>query len=56
MNASQAKASRQAHLNECKAAIEATIERLVAEGMRKVNIEIELTHFIKAKLYKEESE
>ena len=52
MNASQAKASRQAHLNECKA----VIERLVGEGMRKVNIEIELTQFIKAKLYKEESE
>jgi hypothetical protein len=41
-------------LAECKSVIAATIDRLVAEGTRKANIEIELIHFIKAKLYKED--
>jgi hypothetical protein len=43
-------------LAQCESIIEATIDRLVAEGTRKANIEIELIHFIKAKLYKEENE
>jgi hypothetical protein len=43
-------------LAQCKSVIASTIERLVAEGTRKANIEIELIHFIKAKLYKEENE
>jgi hypothetical protein len=41
-------------LRQCKSVIEATIDRLVADGTRKANIEIELIHFIKAKLYKED--
>jgi hypothetical protein len=41
-------------LTQCKSVIAATIDRLVAEGTRKANIEIELVGFIKAKLYKED--
>jgi hypothetical protein len=41
-------------LSQCKSVIEATIDHLVADGTRKANIEIELIHFIKAKLYKED--
>jgi hypothetical protein len=41
-------------LAQCKSVIAATIDRLVAEGTRKANIEIELIHFIKTKLYKED--
>jgi hypothetical protein len=39
-------------LAQCKSVIAATIDRLVAEGVRKANIEIDLIHFIKAKLYR----
>lgn len=39
---------------QCKDVIAATIDRLIAEGTRKANIEIELVGFIKAKLYKED--
>jgi hypothetical protein len=43
-------------LTQCKSVIASTIDRLVADGTRKANIEIELVGFIKAKLYKEENE
>lgn len=41
-------------LVECKEVIESTIVELVAEGVRKANIEIELIHYIKRVLYKED--
>jgi hypothetical protein len=41
-------------MNECKAAIKACIEAELAKGTRKANIEIELIHFIKGELYKED--
>lgn len=39
-----------------KSVIRTTITRLVGEGHRKQNIEIELIHFIKDVLYKEGDE
>jgi hypothetical protein len=38
-------------IEECKAAIKACIDELVAQGKRKANIEIELIHFIRRALY-----
>jgi hypothetical protein len=43
-------------MDELKTEIADTIKRLVGEGVRKQNIEIELIHFIREKLYKEEHE
>ena len=40
-------------LEECKQAIAQFISEQRAEGTRKANIEIELTHFIKRELYKD---
>jgi hypothetical protein len=40
-------------MDECKSAIKACIDVLVAKGTRKANIEIELIHFIKRELYKD---
>jgi hypothetical protein len=40
-------------MDECKAVIKACIDELVAKGTRKANIEIELLHFIKGELYKD---
>lgn len=42
-------------LDECKAVIQSTIDRLVSGGVRKANIEIELTHFIKRELMEADS-
>ncbi len=41
-------------MDECKAVIQLTIGRLVSGGVRKANIEIELTHFIKRELMEAE--
>jgi hypothetical protein len=41
-------------LDECKVVIKACIDEELAKGTRKVNIEIELIHFIKRELYKED--
>jgi hypothetical protein len=41
-------------LEECKAVIKACIDEKLAKGTRKANIEIELLHFIKGELYKED--
>jgi hypothetical protein len=41
-------------LEECKMAIKACIDAELAKGTRKANIEIELIHFIKGELYKED--
>jgi hypothetical protein len=41
-------------MDECKAAIKACIDAELAKGTRKANIEIELLHFIKGELYKED--
>jgi hypothetical protein len=41
-------------IEECKAAIKARIDAELAKGTRKANIEIELLHFIKGELYKED--
>jgi hypothetical protein len=38
-------------IEECKVAIKACIDELVAKGTRKANIEIELIHFIRRQLY-----
>jgi hypothetical protein len=40
-------------MDECKQVIADTIAELVAQGVRKANIEIELTHFIKREIYKD---
>jgi hypothetical protein len=40
-------------MDECKQAIKACIDELVAKGTRIANIEIELIHFIKSELYKD---
>jgi hypothetical protein len=40
-------------MDECKSVIESTISRLVGEGVRIANIDIELTHFIRRELYKD---
>lgn len=45
---------QRAIMDECKAVIQSTIGRLVSEGVRKANIEIELTHFIKRELMEAE--
>jgi hypothetical protein len=41
-------------MEACKQAIKDAISELVAQGIRKANIEIELIHFIKRELYKED--
>jgi hypothetical protein len=41
-------------LGGCKDVIADTIAALVAEGVRKADIEIELIHYIKRVLYKED--
>jgi hypothetical protein len=41
-------------LEECKAVIKACIDAELAKGTRKANIEIELLHFVKGELYKED--
>lgn len=41
-------------MDACKQAIAEAIAELVAQGIRKANIEIELIHFIKRELYKED--
>jgi hypothetical protein len=41
-------------LEECKTVIKACIDAELAKGTRKANIEIELLHFIKGELYKED--
>ena len=41
-------------MDECKKVIADTIAALIAQGIRKANIEIELIHFIKRELSKED--
>jgi hypothetical protein len=41
-------------IEECKVAIKACINAELAKGTRKANIEIDLIHFIKGELYKED--
>jgi hypothetical protein len=41
-------------IEECKAVIKACIDAELAKCTRKANIEIELLHFIKGELYKED--
>jgi hypothetical protein len=41
-------------MDECKKVIADTIAELLAQGVRKANIEIELIHFIKRELSKED--
>jgi hypothetical protein len=41
-------------MDECKKVIADTIAELLSQGVRKANIEIELIHFIKRELAKED--
>jgi hypothetical protein len=41
-------------MDECKQAIKALIDAELAKGTRKANLEIELMHYIKYELYKED--
>jgi hypothetical protein len=41
-------------MDACKKVMAETIAEALAQGVRKANIEIELIHFIKRELYKED--